>query len=64
LAQPLHFHRQTLKQTAMKELKNKYFALKDQAIILMKNGKVSAYLAKLQEVNDLKLQMIQIAANR
>ncbi len=48
----------------MKDLKNKYFALKDQAIILMKNGKVSAYLAKLQEVNDLKLQMIQIAANR
>ncbi|MDA0881857.1 MAG: hypothetical protein O2984_00975 [Bacteroidetes bacterium] len=48
----------------MKELKNKYFALKDQSILLMKHGKVNAYLAKLQEVNDLKLQMIQIAANQ
>ena len=39
-------------------------ALKSQAIDLMKAGKVNAYLAKLQEVNDLKFQMIQLAASR
>lgn len=44
----------------MKELMNRYTALKHQAIELMKAGKVSAYLAKLQEVNDLKFQLIQI----
>ena len=48
----------------MKELRLKYTALKQQAIELMKGGKVNAYLAKLQEVNDLKMQMIQIAATR
>lgn len=47
----------------MKDLRNRYSALKFQAIELMKNGKINAYLAKLQEVNDAKLQMIQIAAN-
>ncbi|MDG1262306.1 MAG: hypothetical protein P8H59_04175 [Flavobacteriales bacterium] len=47
----------------MKELKRKYMAMKRQAIDLMKTGNISAYLAKLQEVNDLKFQMIQIAAN-
>ena len=48
----------------MKELRNKYTALKYQAIELMQAGRINAYLAKLQEVNDLRLQMIQIAANR
>ena len=37
----------------MKELRNKYTALKQQAIELMKGGKLNAYLAKLQEVNDV-----------
>jgi hypothetical protein len=46
----------------MKELMNRYTALKHQAIELMKAGKISAYLAKLQEVNDLRFQMIQISA--
>lgn len=48
----------------MKELKNKYIALKDQAMNLMKNGQVNAYLAKLIEVNDLRLQMMQVATTR
>lgn len=50
-----------LKTIAMKELMNRYTALKHQALELMKAGKVSAYLAKLQEVNDLRFQMIQIS---
>jgi len=45
----------------MKELRNKYKAIKHQAIELMKGGNVNAYLAKLKEVDDLKMQMIQIA---
>lgn len=48
----------------MKELKNKYIALKDQAMNLMQNGQVNAYLAKLIEVNDLRLQMMQVATTR
>lgn len=44
----------------MKDLMNRYTALKHQAIELMKAGRISAYLAKLQEVNDLRFQMIQI----
>jgi len=47
----------------MKDLRNRYTALKFQAMELMKKGKISPYLAKLQEVNDAKLQMIQVAAN-
>ena len=47
----------------MKELKNKYHALKTQAIELMQKGNINAYLAKLVEVNDTKMQLIQIAAN-
>ncbi|MFT5247774.1 MAG: hypothetical protein ACI943_002530, partial [Gammaproteobacteria bacterium] len=46
----------------MKELKNRYTALKTQAMELMSAGKISAYLAKLQEVHDVRLQLIQIAA--
>ena len=38
----------------MKELRNKYKAIKHQAIELMKGGNVNAYLAKLKEVDDLK----------
>jgi hypothetical protein len=50
------------KLTAMKDLKNKYYALKRQAIELMQEGNIKAYLAKLQEVNDLRFQMIQLAS--
>lgn len=46
----------------MKDLKNKYYALKRQAIELMQEGNIKAYLAKLQEVNDLRFQMIQLAS--
>lgn len=48
----------------MKELRKKYTALKRQAIELMQAGKINAYLAKLQEVNDLRFQMIQLATVR
>ena len=50
--------------TAMKELKNKYTALKSQAMELMRAGRINAYLAKLVEVNDVRMQLIQIAANQ
>lgn len=53
----------TLNPEMMKELKRKYIAQKGQAIYLLKNGNINAYLAKLIEVNDVKLQMIQVAAN-
>ncbi len=46
----------------MKELIKKYAALKYQAIELMRGGNINAYLAKLQEVNDLKLQIVQLRA--
>lgn len=45
----------------MKELKKKYQAMKRQAIELMQKGNISAYLAKLQEVNDLRFQIMQLA---
>jgi hypothetical protein len=48
----------------MKELKNRYTALKTQALDLMQNGQVNAYLAKLVEVNDTRMQLIQIASNQ
>ncbi|MGB0136471.1 MAG: hypothetical protein ACPF83_04460 [Flavobacteriales bacterium] len=44
----------------MKELRNKYFALKTQAMEMMKNGNINGYLAKLIEVNDVRLQLVQI----
>lgn len=47
----------------MKELKRKYNALKDQSMNLMKNGQVNAYLAKLIEVNDVRLQIVQVSAS-
>jgi len=47
----------------MKELKNRYHALKSQAMELMQKGNINAYLAKLVEINDTKLQLIQIAAS-
>jgi hypothetical protein len=48
----------------MNELKNKYFAMKQQAIENMQNGNVNAYLAKLLVLDDLKMQMIQMTASR
>lgn len=47
----------------MKELKARYVRMKANAIDLMKTGNVNAYLATLQEVNDLKMQMIQVSAH-
>lgn len=46
----------------MKELVKKYAAMKYQALELMSKGNINAYLAKLQEVNDLKLQIVQLRA--
>ena len=50
----------TINTTTMKELRNKYFALKTQAMEMMKNGNINGYLAKLIEVNDVRLQLVQI----
>ena len=44
----------------MKELRNKYFALKTQAMEMMKHGNITGYLAKLIEVNDERLQLVQL----
>ena len=52
----------TINTTTMKELRNKYFALKTQAMEMMKKGNVNGYLAKLIEVNDVRLQLVQIKA--
>ena len=46
----------------MNELKHKYTALRQQAIELMQGGHVNAYLAKLVVLNDVRMQMIQIAS--
>jgi len=51
-----------LKITVMNELKNKYTAMKQQAVEMMQSGNVNAYLAKLVTLNDIRLQMIQISA--
>jgi hypothetical protein len=47
----------------MNELKNKYFAMKQQAIENMQYGNINSYLAKLIDLNDLRLQMVQIKGN-
>ncbi|MFN0033336.1 MAG: hypothetical protein ACKVOR_14330 [Flavobacteriales bacterium] len=47
----------------MKDLRNKYFAMKQQAIENMQHGNVNAYLAKLVAMDDLRMQMIQIATS-
>ena len=47
----------------MNELKNKYFAMTQQAIENMQHGNVNSYLAKLIDLNDLRLQMVQISNN-
>jgi hypothetical protein len=44
----------------MNELRNKYYALKQQAVEMMQSGNVNAYLAKLVAIDDVKMQMIQI----
>jgi hypothetical protein len=48
----------------MNELANKYFAMKQQAIENMQHGNVNAYLAKLIDLNDLRLQLIQMSSGR
>ncbi len=45
----------------MNELKNKYFTLKQQAIENMQHGNINAYLAKLVNMSDIKMQMIQLS---
>ena len=45
----------------MIDLKNKYTAKKQQAIEMMQSGNVNAYLARLVDMNDIRMQMIQIA---
>lgn len=45
----------------MNELKHKYTAMKQQAVEMMQSGNVSAYLAKLVALHDLRMQMIQIS---
>lgn len=44
----------------MNELKNKYTAMRQQAVEMMQNGNVNAYLAKLVDLNDLRLQLINL----
>lgn len=51
-----------LKITVMNELKNKYTAMKQQAVEMMQSGNVNAYLARLVTLNDIRMQMIQISA--
>ncbi len=46
----------------MNELSNKYFAMKQQAIENMQHGNINAYLAKLVNLNDLRMQIIQMSA--
>ena len=46
----------------MNELANKYFAMKQQAIDNMRNGNVNAYLAKLVNMNDIRMQIIQLSS--
>ncbi len=48
----------------MNELKNKYFAMKQQAIENMQHGNVNAYLAKLVVLDDIRMQMLQMNATR
>ena len=42
----------------MNELTNKYTAMRQQAVELMQNGNVNAYLAKLVVLNDLRFQIM------
>ena len=45
----------------MNELKLKYHAMRQQAVEYMQKGNINAYLSKLIALNDVRLQMIQIA---
>jgi hypothetical protein len=60
----LAFHNTFKKPKEMNELANKYFAMKQQAIENMQHGNVNAYLAKLIDLNDLRLQLIQMSSGR
>lgn len=44
----------------MKELINKYNAIKSLAKEMMKMGNISEYLKLLKEANDLKLEFIRV----
>lgn len=45
----------------MIDLKNTYHNPKKQAINLMRQGRLSAYIAQLTRINDLELQMNNFA---
>lgn len=45
----------------MIKLKNAYTEARDKAIDLMHQGRISAYIAQLARVNELRLQMMNIA---
>jgi hypothetical protein len=45
----------------MNELKQKYYTIRQQAFAYMQTGNVNAYLSKLIALNDVQMQMIQIA---
>lgn len=44
----------------MKELKRKYQEAKTKAINLMRDGRISEYIAQLVTVEQLKLQMMNV----
>lgn len=48
----------------MNDLKKRYTELRNKAIQLMSAGRINAYLATLVEVNDLKMQMIQVTPGK
>ena len=48
----------------MKELRFEYQSTRQQAIELMQKGNVSAYLARLVALHDLRLQMINLSKVR
>jgi len=44
------------------ELKRQYQNVKKQAIKLMQMGNIPAYLRKLQEIQELKTQMVKVSS--
>ncbi|MFZ6053439.1 hypothetical protein [Halocola ammonii] len=44
------------------ELKRQYQNVKKQAVKLMQKGNISAYLRKLQEIQELKTQMVKVSS--
>jgi hypothetical protein len=44
----------------MQELLDKYQDLKSEAVDLMAEGKINAYVEKLSEASDLKLEIVKL----